>query len=477
MPADRPDQASQRPGPEREADAGPPGNLTTAGILESVSDGVFTVDRDWRITSFNRAAEEITGVPRDEAVGRACCEVFRADACEANCPLRRTLESGEPVVSEEASIIRSDGVRVPISISTGLLRSASGEVVGGVETFRDLSALEELRKEIEGRRTFGDVVSHSPAMWRVLSILPDVAASETTVLIQGETGTGKELLARATHDLSSRQGRPFVPVNCAALPQALLESELFGHVKGAFTGADRDKPGRLARAEGGTLFLDEIGDMPAAVQVKLLRLLQNRTYEPVGSVETLHADVRVIAATNRDLDALVRDGAFREDLYYRINVIRLDLPPLRERREDIPLLLDHFIEHFNRLRGKSVQGMSREALSLLLAYDYPGNVRELENIVEHAFVLCKGARIRPEHLPEHLGGRTPERRAPAGRARAITREVEARLIQDALRRNDYNRLAAARELGMHKTTLFRKIKALGLDLPARDGRSRPRGKG
>jgi PAS domain S-box-containing protein len=442
-------------------------------ILESISDGVFTVDESWRVTSFNRAAETITGIPRAQAVGRPCWEVFRASLCERDCALRRTFATGRPVVGRSAFIVRGDGERLPISVSTAVLRDAQGRVIGGAETFRDLSAVEELRKELSGRFEIGDFVSRSPAMRRLFDVVLQVAASDCTVLIQGETGTGKELLARALHNAGRRRGRPFIAVNCAALPETLLESELFGYRAGAFTGAQRDKPGRFALAEAGTLFLDEIGDMPPSVQVKLLRVLQDGTYDVVGGIRTVRADVRVVAATHRDLERRVEEGSFRADLYYRINVVKIEIPPLRERREDVPLLVDHFVARLNRLQGKAIRGVHPEVLGLLMAYEFPGNVRELENILEHAFVLCEGDRLELRHLPPRfLSRRGPG--TPSVAIREATRATEAGLITEALERHGFDRLASARALGIHKSTLFRKIRALGLPLPERDGRSRKR---
>ncbi len=444
-------------------------------ILESISDGVFTVDADWRITSFNRAAEAITGIRRRDAIGKTCSDVFRASMCEADCALRHTVKTGKPIINKSAFIVNADGRRIPISVSTAILRDERGRIVGGAETFRDLSLVEELRKELEGRCQMGDLVSRSDAVRRICDLLPQIAPSDATVLIHGETGTGKELLARAIHNLSPRKNKPFVPVNCGALPDTLLESELFGYVKGAFTGAGKDKPGRFALAEGGTVFLDEIGDISPAMQIRLLRVLQERTYEPLGGTQTRHADVRVIAATHRDLTSLIRKGAFREDLFYRLNVVKLDLPPLRKRKEDIPMLVEHFVARFNRRQGKSVAGVAPEVLALLMAHDYPGNVRELENIVERAFVLCGAGRIERAHLPPELTGMPATAPAPAGDTIAEqTRAAEEQAIRAALERSGLNRMAAARDLGLHKSTLFRKIKALGIELPKQDGRFRIR---
>jgi len=432
-------------------------------ILDSIADGVFTVNKDFLITSFNQAAEEITGVPQGEALGRACWEVFRADICETDCALKHTIKTGNQIINRPITILRTDGKRIPISISSALLRDRTGAIIGGVETFRDLSVVEELRKQVEGQYTFADILSRSHRMMDIFAILPEVAESDSTVLVEGESGTGKELLARAIHDLSLRRKKPMVVVNCGALPDTLLESELFGYKSGAFTDAKRDKPGRFARAEGGTIFLDEIGDISPALQVRLLRVLQERVYEPLGSTEPVKADVRVVAATYRDLDEEVKVGRFRQDLYFRINVIRILLPPLRERKEDVPLLVQHFIDRMNRLRGKKITGLSSDTLTAFMQYDWPGNIRELENAIEHAFVLCHGGQVEFHHLPrtlqEIVGGQKP---FPHGKTLA---EIEARAIYETLARHNWKRLAAARELGINKTTLWRKIKRLRLEVP------------
>jgi len=435
-------------------------------ILESISDGVFTVDHKWHITSFNRAAERITDIPRDRAIGKYCWEILRSNMCEKDCALKRTMKHGKSFLDTSTYILTEGGRRIPVMVSTSLLKDLDGRILGGVETFRDMSVVEELRKELEARFQVGDIVSRNPAMHKIFRILPQVAESDSTVLIQGETGTGKELLARAIHDLSARRKKPFIAVNCGAFPDTLLESELFGYRKGAFTDAAKDKPGYFATAEGGTLLLDEIGDLSPAFQVRLLRVLQDRTYQPLGATEPLKANVRIIAATNRNLTELVEKGGFRRDLFYRVNVIHLDLPPLRERKEDIPTLVKHFIERLNRLQGKTVSGITQEALSLLMFHDYPGNIRELENIIEHAFVLCPEGRIDIPCLQENLSGSMPQPTAKR-RMDAALQSTESRVILDALERNHYNRLATARDLGIHKSTLFRKLKTLRLTAPAR----------
>jgi PAS domain S-box-containing protein len=443
----------------------------TASILESISDGVFTVDLDWRITTFNRAAEEITGITRQEAVGRLCCDVFRSSMCESECALRQTRKTGEPIIGKSGYIIDADGTRLPISVSTAVLKDGAGQMVGGAETFRDMREVEALRSELSGRFQLGDLVSHSALMQKIFDILPAISSSSSTVLITGETGTGKELMARTIHGLSPRRKKPFIAVNCAALPDTLLESELFGYKAGAFTGATQNKPGRFAMASGGTLFLDEMGEISPALQVKLLRVLQDHRFEPLGATKTETADVRIIGATNKDLSEEMRKGNFREDLYYRINVVQVKLPPLRNRKEDIPTLVKRFVDRFNRLQQKAIQGISGEALSILMAHHWPGNVRELENIIERAFIMCGNAQIGIEHLPEELTGNTHTPRGHDTGIRAARALIDAQSIRSALERNSYNRLAAARDLGVHKSTLFRKIKKLGIALPDTDGRS------
>lgn len=440
-------------------------------ILESISDGVFTVDHNWRIMSFNRAAEEITGTPRDEAIGRYCWEVFRSNMCEGDCALKRTMKEGKSFVSSSTYIINNRQQRVPIAVSTSPLKNGKGEILGGVETFRDHSLVEELRRELSSSFEFGDMVSRSKAMLKIFNILQQVAESDSTVLIDGETGTGKELLASALHNLSFRKKEPFVAINCGALPDTLLESELFGYKAGAFTNADKDKPGLFQAAGDGTILLDEIGDTSSAFQVRLLRVLEEKEFQPLGSVEKIVTKTRIIAATNRDLGAMVEQGDFRRDLFYRINIIRLRLPPLRERMEDVPLLVERFIKKMNSIKGRNVNGVSNEGMALLLDHNYPGNIRELENIIEHGFVLCSEGNIEVAHLPSYLLQAQANVHSPQVTIEENLQLTEEEIIKSALQRNNYNRLATAKELGIHKSTLFRKLKKYQIDLPKVDGRS------
>ena len=438
-------------------------------ILDSIADGVFTVDGDWIITSFNRAAERITGVKRIQAIGQKCFDVFRADICQTACALKHSIETGNEIIDRRIDILNDQGQTVPISISTAVLRDKDGQVVGGAETFRDLSDIELLRQEIRSRYTFEDIISQNHDIHQLFEILPDIAASESTVLIEGPTGSGKEIFARAIHNLSPRKKKKIIAVNCGALPDSLLESELFGYVKGAFTDARKDKPGRFALAEGGTLFLDEIGDVSPSVQVKLLRVLQEKQYEPLGGTTTQKANVRIIAATNKNLQKQTSLGRFRDDLYYRLNIVKITLPSLVERRDDIVLLAEHFIRKFNVKKGKLIEGVSAKTIAILMKHDFPGNIRELENIIEHAFVLCRGKEIRPEHLPIELVGNIDSSHLKDVKSINIMRDQnEAGIIKNILLKHSGKRSAVAAELGINKSTLWRKMKKYGISYPAAD---------
>ncbi|PID26723.1 MAG: Fis family transcriptional regulator [Candidatus Cloacimonadota bacterium] len=431
-------------------------------ILESISDGVFTVDSEWKITYFNRAAENILSINREDAIGQLCSEVFKSSMCEMGCPLKETLDSGDPVINRGCYIISNTGRKIPISVSTAVLRDKSGNIIGGAETFRDLSELEKIKKERISRYSIGNFISHSKIMSDVLDLAKAVANTPTTVLIEGETGTGKEVLARAIHSFSNRSNKPFIGVNCGALPENLLESELFGFKKGAFTGANRDKKGRFSLAKGGTIFLDEIGELSLNLQVKLLRVLQERVFEPLGSEKSEKCEARIIAATHRNLKELISLGKFRQDLYYRINVVNLSIPPLNLRKDDIPVLIEHFIDKFNNLFGKNILGVEKDVYGLLLSYEWPGNVRELENVIERTFVVCNRDKIGVSDLPLEFGVSSKTENSEG--IRLLNRVNEREIILSSIAKNGGNISKVAGELKIHKSTLYRKIKRLGIIL-------------
>ena len=430
-------------------------------ILDSIEEGVFTVDFDWRITSFNKAAEKITGVSRQEAIGQPCSEVFNASVCETDCVLRKVIKSNTPIMNMPINITRADGKRTPISVNGAILMDHRGCMIGGVETFRDLTVVNKLRRQLGRQHFFENMVSKNQKMQRLFSALPQIAESNCTVLIEGATGTGKELLARAIHYNSPKKKGPFVAVNCGALPDTLIESELFGYKTGAFTDAKKDKPGRFARAQDGTIFLDEIGDISQASQIRLLRVLEEKAYEPLGSVKTASTNARVVVATRRKLAEMVEENKFREDLYFRINVIKLTLPTLSERKEDIPLLVQYFLERFNNEKEKKILGLTQNAMAVLTLHDWPGNIRELENAIEHAFVLCNGELIHLCHLPDELW---PKDDVALITTRLTLREIEKRAIIQALAKNNWKKASTARELGVHKNTLRRKIIRHGIEM-------------
>jgi len=427
-------------------------------IFHNISEGVFTTDRECRITSFNRAAEEISGFSRDQAIGQFCFDIFRTELCHERCALRSTLQNGDTIDNVRVTILTKDGRKRPISVSTSILRDDSSDVVGAVEFFRDLTEVENLERRLRRFTGVGNMVSANDEMRQIFALIPEIAESECSCLIEGASGTGKELIAQALHNLSPRRRGPFVKLNCGALPETLLESELFGHEKGAFTDAKRAKPGLFLAANGGTLLLDEIGEMPLPLQVKLFRVLSTGEFSPVGSVNVVTTDVRILASTNRNLEQMILDGEFREELYYRINVVSVSLPPLCERREDVPLLVDHFIRRFREKRGKAITGISGEALAAMRRYGFPGNVRELENAVEHAFVMCRGETIEAGHLPDKILSSARDGPQPG-----LSKRSERAIIQEALDRHRGNRQETAVELGMHRSTLWRKLRQYGLD--------------
>ena len=440
-----------------------PQELYSNIILDSIADGVFTVDENMRITSFNRAAEEITGIKKEEAVDQFCFEVLRANICEKACALKCSLETGKRTIDKRVTILRADGNEIPVSISTSILKNEQGNFVGGVESFRDLSTIEELKKVIKKGYTYEDIVSKNHEILKIFDTLPIISQSNSTVLIHGASGTGKELFARAVHRLSERKDGPFIAINCGALPDTLLESELFGYIKGAFTDAKKDKPGRFALAKGGSIFLDEVESLPLSIQVKLLRVLQEREFEPLGATAPVKADVRIIAATKEDLVKLVKKNTFRDDLFYRLNVVKINLPSLVKRREDIPLLVNHFINRFNKRMGKSIESVSPDVLELLMQYDYPGNVRELENIIEHSVVMCQDIEIQLKHLPPELQVKNISiSEQNSDNSLPPFQEAERKLIRDVLEKNKGSKVKAAEELKLHRATLYRKMKRYGL---------------
>ncbi|HNS98635.1 MAG TPA: sigma 54-interacting transcriptional regulator [Polyangiaceae bacterium] len=443
----------------------PPVDALYPLILDNIGEGVFSVDEDFHITSFNTEAERITGISRDQAIGRKCYEVFRASICQTGCALAETVRSGKPIRNVRIDVLDANMDVVPICVSTAVLRDEQGRLLGGVEIFRDISDVEALRSEVTGQKGFRDIIGTSVPMRRIFAMLPDVAASDAPVLVTGASGTGKELVARAIHDLSRRHKGPFNQINCGALPDTLLESELFGYEKGAFTDARKSKPGRFVLADGGTLFLDEVGELSAAFQVKLLRALQEGEVQPLGSTRTIRVDVRVVAATNRDLARAVGERTFREDLFYRLRVIPIEIPPLAARPKDIPLLVDHFVKETARRTGKRIEGVTAPALQALCRYDYPGNVRELKNIVERAFVFCREPRIDLSHLPEEVLVRETRESVPPSDEVGLeesptTQEVET--LRKALEKHRWNRTATAKALGIGRNTLWRKMTKYGL---------------
>jgi PAS domain S-box-containing protein len=433
-------------------------------ILDSIAEGVFTIDTDWRINSFNAAAERITGFTRGEAIGKFCYDIFGGDMCRKNCAIAQSLDTGEPVGDCEVNITSKYGRRIPIRVSASVLVNDDGQIVGAVESFRDLSEIKRLTAEVLDRYEFSNIIGKSRDMQRIFDLIKDLADTDANVLIQGESGTGKDLIARAIHYNSLRKDKPFIAVSCAALAENLLESELFGHVKGAFSGAVMNKAGRFEIADRGTLFLDEIGEISPDIQVKLLRVLETQEFERVGSIQTIKVDVRLIAATNRDLKKAMEKGEFREDLFYRLNVVPITIPPLRERSEDIPLLVEHFINVFNEKTGKNVISVSPKAMDLLLDHKWQGNVRELENAIEHAFVHCRSTTILPEHLPDSIN----QSRTAASEFSILGEdplaEAEKQVILKVLEESNWDQSVAMNRLNISRTTLWRKMRKHGIKL-------------
>ena len=434
-------------------------------ILDNLDVGIFTVNRGGLINFFNRAAETISGYDRHQVLGQSCAMIFSGEQARDVCLLKESIATGKARSNCQGHMIDRDGVIIPIRATYMALRNEKNIIVGGLATFQDMTLAHQLNRAISNHYTFHDMIGKDPAMRKIFEMVAVVAPSDATVLVEGATGTGKDLLAKVIHSTSTRAAGSFVKVNCAAIPENLIESEIFGYVKGAFTGADRDKPGRFADAEGGTIFLDEIGDLPLSLQAKLLRVLEDREFYPLGSRRIQKVDVRIISATNRQLKSLVDQGLFREDLYYRLNVMRIALPLLKDRRGDLPLLIRHIARNLCAARAVTPPAISRTAMQILLNYDYPGNVRELENILEHALIICREAVIHPDHLPDYVRQtKTVSDASPATIVPAAAPAPELRRILAALEKTGGHRRKAARELGMERTTLWRKMKKYQIQL-------------
>ena len=434
-------------------------------ILDNLDVGIFTVNRGGLITFFNRAAEKISGYNRSQVLGEPFSAVFEGDSAPDVCLLKASIADGNSRSTQNGRMITIDGVTIPIRANYIALRNEKGTIVGGLATFHDLTLIRQLNQVISGRYTFYDMIGKSPTMQKIFEMVNVVSESNTTILIEGATGTGKDLLAKIIHSASRRSDKHMVKVNCAAIPDNLLESELFGYVKGAFTGADRDKPGRFQEADGGTIFLDEIGEIPLSLQAKLLRVLEDKEFYPLGGRRTVKVDVRIISATNRSLERLVEERLFREDLFYRLNVLRFELPSLKNRREDLPLLIPHIIRKLCVAKENGTPEISEEAMEVLLNYEYPGNVRELENILEHARIICRNEVIKPTHLPVSIQNRMAFHKPGVSLTQTITygsNGGEREKIFRMLKQHNGHREKTARALGIDRTTLWRKMKRLGL---------------
>lgn len=432
-------------------------------IFNSNIEGTFTIDDGWNVTSFNAAAEKITGYKESEAIGKKCWQIFNSTICRNGCHMEQTMKKGKPTIGNELEIINKSGRRVPIRVNSAILINNKNEKIGAVETFLDISEIKNLSEHLDEKFKYENIVGKNKEIKQIINVLESVAQTDSSVLITGESGTGKELAARAIHLNSSRRTGPFAAVNCSAFAESLIESELFGHEKGAFTGAVKSKVGRFELANGGTLFLDEIGDLSITVQTKLLRVLETREIERVGSNKSIKIDTRIIAATNKDLEKEIEAGRFREDLYYRINVMNIQLPPLRARKDDLPILVNHFIEKFNEKFNRNIKHFSSSAFDILMDYNWPGNIRELENVIEHCFVLCDSDIIQIEHLPKRL--REGEFKTLQGSGTNNfnhIKDAERNIIINTLKKHNGNRTKTAEELKIHPTTLWRKMKKFNL---------------
>ena len=440
-------------------------------ILDGLAEGIVALDDEGSIIGINLAACQILEIGKPDAMHTNCCELLGNQLCKRATAVRESILSRRPIDDVQVQVQTRSGRKKVLQFETRLLADTGKSTDGSVVLFRDVSELAALKEDLARRYRLHNIVGKSKPIQEVFRLIEEVADSDATVLIEGESGTGKELVARAIHHLGPRSDGAFVPVNCSALAEGVLESELFGHVKGAFTGAVYDKRGRFEAAEGGTIFLDEIGDTAPSIQVKLLRVLQERTIERVGSEESTPVDLRVIAATNRPLTDMIAEGSFRQDLFYRLRVVPIRLPALRERRDDIPLLAQHFVEKFRDETSQPIEGLSPEALTVLLDHTWPGNVRELENAVEYAFVKARSGQIGPGHLPPEIGtsGRNavpaPKAAGLFAAAQSCSQEPDAADIAEVLSDTDWNVAKAARRLSLSRTTLYKRMAELGISRP------------
>lgn len=434
-------------------------------ILDNLNVGIFTVDRSGHFTFFNTEAEKISGYDRRQVLGEPCSIIFEADDAQELCLLRETIVDGVSRGSRRGKMTTRDGVTIPIRASYMALRNEKGTVVGGLTTFHDLTLVHQLDQAMRDRYTYHDMIGKSPRMQHIFEMINVVAGTDATILIEGATGTGKDLLAKVIHSASRRSDKPFVKVNCAAIPDNLLESEIFGYVKGAFTGAEKDKTGRFQEADGGTIFLDEIGDLPLGLQAKLLRVLEDKEFYRLGSRHTIKVNVRIVSASNRNLEQLVEKRLFREDLYYRLNVFRIELPELKDRQVDLPILIGHILRRLSAASGNRPPEVSEKVMEILLNYHYPGNVRELENILEHALIICQEDTIQLTHLPEYLPAR-PVRRKAISLASVEpgfpSENKEYAELLATLQQFSWHRQKTAHALGVDRTTLWRRMKKYGL---------------
>jgi PAS domain S-box-containing protein len=427
-------------------------------ILDSLGKGLFTVDKDFKVTFFNRAAEQITGYKREEAVGRLCKLILDCELCETKCPIAMILETDQNIYDHTSKIQLANGKKKPIKINAAVLKNGNGTPTGGVLSFRDLSEVEVIKEDSKSISNFYGIIGHGKAMREVFELIGEISDSDAAILIQCESGTGKEMIANAIQATSRRKNNPFIKVNCSVFPENLLASELFGHVKGAYTDAVKDRSGRFEPANEGTIFLDEVAEMPPQTQIQLLRTLQEGTFERVGESIPRKTDVRVIAATNINIEDALKTGKLREDLYYRINVIPITIPPLRMRKEDIPYLVKYFIDEFSKTYGKNTNDITNAALEILTNHNWPGNIRELENVIEYAVVRSKNKNfVTKDSLPVHINS-VPKPTINI-HPKEYKKESAAELVR-LLEKHHWNRTKVAEELGIGRTTLWRMLKDL-----------------